>query len=178
MSDRRTVLKVLGLGAVGAGAAYSTGVFDSSSQESTSIDSPAEMRAAVADVAPDQTTPYAPVAFDYEPIDVTVDDPYFNRVVAEPAADGDLLRIDQTNGEPAVVLAVLRGIWTIGTDETVEATVGSETVTLAGGSSPTHSFAALLGLTSLDGRQSVVVVRGQTVEDARELATDLESIGP
>lgn len=193
MTDRRDVLKLLGLGggtvALGGVGVWQSGLLDpdngssdgpKTESGSSGIDSLSEMRAAVADAAPSRETMATPIDFGYEPLDLSTDDPVFSHVVATPAdaADGDRLRIDPTDDAGDLLVAVLRGIWGVGTDESVSTSLGDQSVTLRGGSSSTREIAALLGVVSGAAQPHVVVVRGATLDDATALASDLSSIAP
>jgi hypothetical protein len=181
MVDRRTVLEVLGLVGVGAGAYLAhdrgylaidgTGGGAGPTPPSGGTDGGPATRIndiyRTLPVEPTAPTPAPTFDFEYDPVDVTLaDSERFRRVIARPAtnADGDRIRVVPA-GTADDLARTLRVIWGVGTDTTAESTVDGTDVTLSGGTY--NGVAALVGTTP---EGAVVAARGRTLSDARRAA--------
>jgi len=192
--NRRRLLAVLGLGAAGgAGALEYTGTVDVDSRLEAAVTDLSEgdvpglsddetpgptyesTTAALVDELPTEPVP-APSTFTFVSESVTFDElesDYFARVVADPSDSppGDTLVVTPAEGrEAAALAALLRDAWGVGSETTVETTVGDRTVELAGGRQ--GDTVALTGVVPASP-SLVVVARAGSVTDATAVADEL-----
>jgi|GEM_PF-2511845 len=179
-AERRDVLKVLGVLGVGGGASalYLSGDGDERPAESEQRTGSTDTTGAATD-APTATaadangyaaaverassdlggTPPLPSVqpFDYEPVDVTVDDRWLARFVARPTDDGDGDKLRATPGTQSAsdLAAALRDWLGLPDERWGETTLAGETVALHGGT--VRDRVAVVG--TVDGRSLVVGAR-------------------
>jgi len=180
---RRQVLHVLGIGGVTSLAGCSLGSSSSPSEETThsndnsasnsnsnsinKFDTTSRIQTALDNQA--QFRPEYP--FDYDSIESEFEgDKLFKHIKARPAQDqtGDFLQLQPGSRSASSLAELLRAIWNVGSSQTTTTPINGSSAELNGGSAFGTTF--LVGTTVLDEIDTVIVVRGESLEVARSHA--------
>lgn len=183
MTDRRDLLKLIGLGAAGSSAGCTRlaeearDVLDGeeADEESEATDEPGSSGSAsqlsrTLSQAPTDVSgaPRPRYRFDYGEREVSVEDSdTFREVRARSATTrpGDRMRVVPSGRTPAELRGLLETVWGISDRSTeVETTVDGETVTFEGSAGP--QVTALTAVTD----EAVLVARGEDLETVESLA--------
>jgi hypothetical protein len=183
MTDRRDLLKLIGLGAAGSTAGCSmvadeVGELwqdDQPAEGSEGTDDPdsggprSELERTLSAAATTASgAPRPDHGFDYGRREVSVDDSdTFREIRARSARTrpGDRMRVVPSERSPAELRQLLETVWGISERSTqVDATVDGETLTFAGGEGP-----QVVALTAVHG-DAVLVARGEDLETVESLA--------
>lgn len=172
--NRRQVLSVLGLGAIGAagGGAYIV----TSDPERNKADQPDSLKRespkeVIQSMDPDGLTiTELQLSFDYQPISENLDDSgEISAIEAQPASDQKGDRISVKPGEALdipTLASFLRAAWNVGDETEITGAVDGEEITFRGGT--VSSYGILVA--QHNSKSSVYTARGESLSVAEQLA--------